>query len=90
MTTALKNPRVMETKTSDMSGSGQLTGDQSDLLEGVSTSLHGMGYPAMKDDILKQAKKNGATPIVLNAIKKVPARHYASPDELLKEFGELR
>jgi len=88
MSTMLKNPKVIETTASDMPGSGALTGDQSALLEGISTRLHGLGYPARKDDILKQAKKNGADQNVLNAIKEVPDRHYDSPTELLKAFGE--
>ncbi len=90
MTSILKDHVALETKVSDITGgSGRLTGDQSDLMEGISTYLHGVGYPAMKDDILKQAQNNGASPSVLNAIKKVPGRHYASPDELLKKFSEL-
>lgn len=87
MTITSKGPQTIDTKSSDMPGSGQFTGDQTALLAGISTYIHGVGYPAMKDDILKQAQKNGADPTVLNAIKRVPARHYTSQDEILKEFG---
>lgn len=88
MTITSKDPQIVETKGTDMPGSGQLTGDQTALLEGFSTYIHGVGYPAMKDDILKQAQMNGAAPNVLNSIKKVPARHYTSHDDILKEFGK--
>lgn len=88
MTSILEDRVALETKASDIPGSGILTGDQTALLSGIHTSLHGLGYPAKKNDILKQAKKNGADITVLNAIKAVPERHYASPEEILQEFGE--
>ncbi|SMF41894.1 DUF2795 domain-containing protein [Desulfovibrio gilichinskyi] len=90
MTITSKEHRTIKTKGSDMPGTGKLTGDQTDLLAGITTSLHGLGYPAMKDDILKQAQKNGADPTVISSIKNVSERHYTSSDDLLKEFDESR
>jgi hypothetical protein len=88
MTINSTGPQTIDTKSTDMPGSGKFTGDQTALLEGFSTYIHGVGYPAMKDDILKQAQINGADPNVLNSIKKVSARHYTSRDDILKEFSK--
>ncbi|GEM_PF-4740997 len=88
MATVLKDSPTNETQASDMPGSGILTGDQSGLFEKISKYIHGIGFPSSKDDILKQAKQNGADEAVLSSIKKVSEKHYASPAELLKEFGE--
>lgn len=88
MPTAAKDPRMNETKASDLPGSGALSGDQPASSANVSRYIHGIGFPASKDDILKQAKRNGADETVLGLIKNVPERHYASSAELMKEFGQ--
>ena len=88
MATASKDPRTNEMQASDVLGSGALTGDQTASLESMSRYIHGLGFPASKDDILKQAKQNGADETVLGSIKNVSEKHYASPAELMKEFGE--
>jgi hypothetical protein len=86
--TASKDSRKNETKASGLLGSGVLTGDQSVLLSKIPEYIHGLDFPASKDDILKQAERNGADQTTLGSIKRVSERHYDSPAELLKEFGE--
>lgn len=88
MTTASRDSRKIETKASDKLGSGVLTRDQGALLSNIPRYIHGLGFPASKDDILKQAKQNGADDTVIESIKRVSKNDYASPAELLKEFGE--
>lgn len=54
--------------------------------------LKGMRYPARKDDLIRQAKKNNADKNIIDALKTLPDQEYKSQDEVImvgsKEFHE--
>jgi len=60
--------------------------------ESVYNFLEGMRYPAKKDDLIKQAKKNNADKNILDALKTLPDKEYKSQDDVImvgsKEYHE--
>ena len=60
--------------------------------ESVYNFLEGMHYPAKKDDLIKQAKKNNADKNILDALKTLPNKEYKSQDDVImvgsKEYHE--
>ncbi|THA63807.1 DUF2795 domain-containing protein [Streptomyces sp. A0958] len=50
--------------------------------------LSGVGYPAGKDAIVEQARKNGAGDEVMAALKGLPEKQYESPAEVNKEVAQ--
>jgi hypothetical protein len=53
----------------------------------VQKALKGMDYPAKKDEIVEQAKRNGADQEVLDALQKIPDREYDGPSGVSAEVG---
>ncbi len=51
--------------------------------ETVYNYLKGMRYPARKDKLIEQAKKNEADNEVLEAMESLPEKEYKSQDELI-------
>jgi hypothetical protein len=57
--------------------------------ESVYNFLKGMHYPARKEDLIGQAKKNNADRNVLEAMETLPDQEYKSRDEVIKVGSEL-
>lgn len=55
----------------------------------LQTHLKGINYPAKKQDLLNQAKKNNAPPAVMQTIEKFEDREFSSPTEVSREFGRV-
>lgn len=58
--------------------------------ETVYNYLKGMRYPAKKQDLIMQAKKNEAGPDVIDAIETLPDQEFKSQDELIRVGSELK
>ena len=54
----------------------------------VSFHLKGIDFPAGKQDLASQAKKNGAPPEVLDAIDRMPEDDFQSMADVMKAYGE--
>ena len=51
--------------------------------ETVYNYLKGMKYPARKENLIQQAKKNNADRDVIDAIESLPEKDYKSEDEVI-------
>jgi hypothetical protein len=51
--------------------------------------LKGMDYPAKKNDLLQQAKKNGADNSVSKVLDKLPEKEYETPADVSKAVGKI-
>jgi antitoxin component HigA of HigAB toxin-antitoxin module len=49
-----------------------------------------MHYPARKQKLIEQAKKNNAGPDVIEAIKTLPDQEFKSQDDLIRVGSQLR
>jgi|GEM_PF-632002 len=56
----------------------------------IEKSLKGINFPANKQELLQQAKKNKASQNVVNAIEKLPEEKFNSPTDVAKAWGEER
>ncbi len=60
--------------------------------ESVYNFLEGTSYPAKKDDLIRQAKKNNADRNILDALKTLPDKEYKSQNDVImvgsKEYHE--
>ncbi|HML06145.1 MAG TPA: DUF2795 domain-containing protein [Methanobacterium sp.] len=56
----------------------------------IERSLKGINFPANKQDLVQQAKKNKASQNVLKAIKNLPEDRFKSPTDVAKAWGEER
>ncbi len=54
----------------------------------VSHNLRGVEFPARKQDLMRQARENGAEPAVLEVIEAMPEGEYASMADVMKGYGE--
>jgi len=45
-------------------------------------------FPARKQDLMRQARENGAEPAVLEVIEAMPEGEYASMADVMKGYGE--
>ena len=52
--------------------------------EDVMSSLTALDYPAMKEDVVAEAQRGGASEGVLRALRALPLGEYASRDEILR------
>jgi len=55
----------------------------------VTHSLRGMGFPAKKDELLKQAQANDAPDEVLDTIKQMGDGPYDTMADVMKELGQV-
>ncbi len=55
----------------------------------VQKALKGIDYPARKQDLVAQAKKNDAPCEVRTIIDRFPEREYGGPQDVMKAFGEV-
>lgn len=50
-------------------------------------SLKGVDYPASKDDVVKAAKKNGASKEVMDALNGLDDQTFEKPTDVTKALG---
>jgi hypothetical protein len=54
----------------------------------VEKHLKGVHYPAKKEDLVNQAKKEGASKDVIDALQNMPAQTFNKPTDVAKAIGE--
>lgn len=55
----------------------------------IQQHLKGISYPASKDDLLDQARKNKAPGLIMEVISRLPDREYGGPQDVMKETKPL-
>ena len=55
----------------------------------VQTYLRDVEYPASKDDLLAQARRNSAPQEILDTIERLPEDQFGGPQEVMKGYGEI-
>jgi len=56
----------------------------------IERSLKGINFPADKQDLVQQAKKNKASSEVIQAVRDLPENQFNSPTDVAKAWGEER
>ena len=56
----------------------------------IEKSLKGINFPANKQNLVQQAKKNNASRDVIKAIQNLPEDQFNSPTDVAKAWGEER
>ncbi len=56
----------------------------------VQQFLHGLDYPARKNDLIKKARDNGASDDVMSVLNDFPDQDFISPMDVSKAIGGLR
>ncbi len=51
--------------------------------------LHGMGYPARKNDLVKKAQSNNAPSDVIDMLNRLPDQDFNSPVDVNKAIGKM-
>jgi hypothetical protein len=51
--------------------------------------LRDVGYPASKDDLLEQARRNEAPKEILETIQRLPEDQFGGPQDVMKGYGEI-
>lgn len=51
--------------------------------------LHGMDYPARKNDLVKKAQSNNAPGDVIDMLSKLPDQDFNSPVDVNKAIGRM-
>jgi len=64
-----------------------MKGTNSDSIQ-IQKYLHGMDYPASKDDLIDCAKENGAPKEVLDQLDSLRSDHFNSPVEISKHIHD--
>ena len=54
----------------------------------IQQALKGMDYPASKQELMQQAKKNNANQNVMQAIENLPEQKFNSPTDVQKAWGQ--
>lgn len=54
----------------------------------VQKYLKGMNYPAKKQDLVNQAKKNGAPEEVMQELQQFPNQEFSGPQDVMKAYGQ--
>lgn len=54
----------------------------------IQQALKGMDYPASKQELMQQAKKNNANQNVMQAIENLPEQKFNSPTAVQKAWGQ--
>jgi len=54
----------------------------------VSHNLKGVEFPARKQDLMRQARENGAEPAVLEVIEAMPDMDFETMADVMKAYGE--
>ena len=66
------------------------SGPGSDSPVNVTHHLKGIDFPAEKDDLVEQAKSNGAPSDVMEAIEAMPEQTYGTMADVMKGFGQTK
>jgi hypothetical protein len=56
----------------------------------ISHHLKGVDFPATKDDLIKQAEKNGAEDDVMDVIDNMPDEKFKSMADVMKAYGDVQ
>jgi hypothetical protein len=56
----------------------------------IAQSLHGIDFPANKQQMIEQARKNGADQDVFDVLQKMPDAEYTSMADVFKGVGEIK
>ncbi|HET7332624.1 DUF2795 domain-containing protein [Dyella sp.] len=51
--------------------------------------LRDVGYPASKDDLLEQARRNEAPKEILETIQRLPEDQFGGPQDVMKGYGQI-
>jgi hypothetical protein len=54
----------------------------------VEKHLKGVQYPAKKEDLVKQAKKEGASREIIDALQGMPGQTFNRPTDVARAIGE--
>ena len=54
----------------------------------VSHHLKGIGFPASKEDLIQQARRNGAEGAVLEVLEAFPEDEFETMADVMKAYGE--
>lgn len=54
----------------------------------VEKHLKGVQYPAKKEDLVNQAKKEGASKDIIDTLQKMPMQTFNRPTDVTKAIGE--
>lgn len=54
----------------------------------VAKYLKGTDFPAKRDDLINQAKKNDADEKVIETLEKMPEKEYGDMSDVMKGYGE--
>lgn len=49
--------------------------------------LHGIDYPASKQHLLEQAKRNGAPDEVIDTLQRFDEKEFGGPQDVMKSYG---
>jgi len=55
----------------------------------VALHLKGINFPAKKQNLVQQAKKNQAEDEVIQTIQKMPEREYRTMADVMHEYGQV-
>jgi hypothetical protein len=55
----------------------------------VQKFLHGVTYPARKQDLIEQARRNHAPEEVMQTIESFNEQEYGGPQDVMKAYGEV-
>lgn len=53
----------------------------------VQKYLHGIDYPASKQHLLEQAKRNGAPDEVIDTLQRFDEKEFGGPQDVMKSYG---
>lgn len=54
----------------------------------VQRYLKGVEYPTNKQDLLKQARQNGAPEQIIQVLEEFDAEEFGGPQEVMKAYGQ--
>lgn len=52
--------------------------------------LKGMDYPASRDELIEQARQNGADEEAISTLEQLPDEEFQTPAEVSKAVGEIQ
>lgn len=55
----------------------------------VQKYLRDVGYPATKDDLLAQARRNDAPKEIIDTLACIPENEFGGPQDVMKGYGEI-
>lgn len=56
----------------------------------VTHHLKGIGFPADKQQLVRQAEQNGADKEVLDTLEQMPDKQYGDMADVMKGFGDIQ